>query len=71
MISIFDTGFAEARKGCCGTGFLETSFLCNKLAVGTCGNASQYIFWDAFHPSEAANSLISQSLSVDGLSLIG
>ncbi|KAJ7976025.1 GDSL esterase/lipase [Quillaja saponaria] len=49
-----DNGFLEPRKGCCGTGTLETSMLCNAISVGTCSNATEYVFWDGFHPSEAA-----------------
>ncbi|PON53407.1 Lipase [Parasponia andersonii] len=63
-------GFSEARKGCCGTGLLETSILCNPLSVGTCTNASEYVFWDAFHPSEAANNILATSLISAGSSLI-
>ncbi|XP_031281741.1 GDSL esterase/lipase At5g22810 [Pistacia vera] len=65
-----DNGFAEARKACCGTGLLETSILCNKKSVGTCANATEYVFWDGFHPSETANKVISDSLLASGLSLI-
>jgi len=64
------TGFAEARKACCGTGLIETSILCNKLSIGTCANASQYVFWDGFHPSEAANKLLADGLVAAGISLI-
>ncbi|CAO2813397.1 unnamed protein product [Amaranthus hypochondriacus] len=39
------SGFVEARRGCCGTGLVETtSFLCNPKSIGTCRNASQYVF---------------------------
>ncbi|CAI0407537.1 unnamed protein product [Linum tenue] len=65
-----DNGFAEARKACCGTGVLETSFLCNAMSPGTCSNATEYVFWDGFHPSEAANKILAQSLLSQGLSLI-
>ncbi|KAK9079134.1 hypothetical protein SSX86_000804 [Deinandra increscens subsp. villosa] len=65
-----DFGFFEARKACCGTGLVETSFLCNKESPGTCKNASEYVFWDGFHPSEAANKIISDDLLVDGISLV-
>ncbi|KAJ8749983.1 hypothetical protein K2173_013898 [Erythroxylum novogranatense] len=65
-----DYGFAEARKACCGTGLLETSILCNADSVGTCKNATEYVFWDGFHPSEAANKLIADDLLTAGLSLI-
>ncbi|CAI0469272.1 unnamed protein product [Linum tenue] len=65
-----DNGFFEARKACCGTGVLETSFLCNSMSLGTCSNATEYVFWDGFHPSEAANTILAQSLLSQGLSLI-
>jgi phospholipase/lecithinase/hemolysin len=54
------TGFVESRKACCGTGLLETSILCNPFSMGTCANASLYVFWDGFHPSEAANNFVAQ-----------
>ncbi|CAN1836879.1 GDSL esterase/lipase APG [Linum perenne] len=48
-----DFGFAEARRGCCGTGTVETTvLLCNPKSPGTCPNATQYVFWDSVHPSE-------------------
>lgn len=65
-----DNGFAEARKACCGTGLLETSILCNPKSVGTCANATEYVFWDGFHPSEAANKILSDALLLEGISLI-
>lgn len=65
------SGFAEARKGCCGTGTVETtSFLCNPKSVGTCSNATQYVFWDSVHPSEAANQVLADALIVQGINLI-
>ncbi|GKV16634.1 hypothetical protein SLEP1_g27250 [Rubroshorea leprosula] len=65
-----DNGFAEARKACCGTGLLETAILCNSKSIGTCANATEYVFWDGFHPSEAANKMLSDALLVEGISLI-
>ncbi|KAG8371212.1 hypothetical protein BUALT_Bualt13G0063800 [Buddleja alternifolia] len=65
-----DYGFFEARKACCGTGLLETSILCNSESPGTCKNASEYVFWDGFHPSEAANKKLSDDLLAAGISLI-
>ncbi|KAJ9178009.1 hypothetical protein P3X46_009929 [Hevea brasiliensis] len=65
-----DNGFVEARKACCGTGLLETSILCNSKSVGTCANASEYVFWDGFHPSEAANKILADDLLTSGISLI-
>ncbi|KAL6988279.1 hypothetical protein U1Q18_014029 [Sarracenia purpurea var. burkii] len=65
-----DQGFFESRKACCGTGTIETSLLCNARSVGTCSNATQYVFWDGFHPCEKANQIIAQCLLEQGFSLI-
>ncbi|KAK9670646.1 hypothetical protein RND81_13G215200 [Saponaria officinalis] len=52
------SGFEVVNRGCCGTGNLAVSFLCTKLTIGTCKDASKYIFWDSFHPTEAAYRII-------------
>ncbi|XP_073044356.1 GDSL esterase/lipase At5g03820-like [Primulina eburnea] len=65
-----DSGFFDSRKACCGTGTIETSFLCNERSIGTCSNATHYLFWDGFHPSEAANQILAQSLLQQGFDLI-
>ncbi|KAF7818709.1 GDSL esterase/lipase [Senna tora] len=65
-----NNGFFEARKACCGTGTIETSFLCNAMSVGTCSNATGYLFWDGYHPSEAANKVLAGDLLAQGISLI-
>ncbi|CAD5187871.1 unnamed protein product [Musa acuminata subsp. malaccensis] len=66
-----DFGFFEARRGCCGTGTVETtSFLCNPHSVGTCANATGYVFWDSVHPSESANQVLADSLIAQGINLI-
>ncbi|KAL3511723.1 hypothetical protein ACH5RR_024440 [Cinchona calisaya] len=65
-------GFKEATRGCCGTGTVETTvFLCNAKSPGTCSNASQYVFWDSVHPSEACNQVLANALILQGISLIG
>lgn len=64
-------GFVEATKGCCGTGRVETtSLLCNPKSIGTCSNATQYVFWDSVHPSEAANQVLADALILQGINLI-
>ncbi|KAF5767719.1 putative triacylglycerol lipase [Helianthus annuus] len=65
-----DNGFLESKRGCCGTGTIETSLLCNAMSIGTCSNATGYVFWDGFHPSEAANQIMSQNLLRQGINLI-
>ncbi|XP_051148180.1 GDSL esterase/lipase APG-like [Andrographis paniculata] len=64
-------GFKEATRGCCGTGRVETtSLLCNPKSIGTCNNASEYVFWDSVHPSQAANQILADSLIAAGIGLI-
>eukprot|EP00249_Psilotum_nudum_P001456 c13922_g1_i1 orf=616-1668(-) len=63
-------GFTEVKRACCGTGTVETAILCNQYSPGTCSNASQYVFWDSFHPSQAANQILANSLILQGISLI-
>ncbi|GMI75727.1 hypothetical protein like AT2G30310 [Hibiscus trionum] len=46
-------GFVETRRGCCGTGLLEASFLCNPLTP-VCKNPSKFLFWDSVHPTQQA-----------------
>ncbi|KAL5147902.1 GDSL esterase/lipase EXL3 [Glycine soja] len=47
-------GFEVIDKGCCGTGNLEVSLMCNHFVLHICSNTSNYIFWDSFHPTQAA-----------------
>ncbi|KAE8690539.1 GDSL esterase/lipase [Hibiscus syriacus] len=65
-----DNGFFESRRACCGTGTLETSLLCNSRALGTSSNATSYVFWDGFHPSEAANEVLEGNLLAQGVGLV-
>ncbi|CAL0333999.1 unnamed protein product [Lupinus luteus] len=60
-------GFLEARRGCCGTGFIELSIMCNEKSTGTCANASEYVFWDSVHPTEAANKLLADQMVAVGI----
>ncbi|GLT25783.1 hypothetical protein SLA2020_008920 [Shorea laevis] len=65
-----ENGFFESRRACCGTGTVETSMLCNARSVGTCSNATAYVFWDGFHPTESANRVLAGNLLAQGISLI-
>ncbi|KAK7280769.1 hypothetical protein RJT34_25836 [Clitoria ternatea] len=44
-------GYEVVDRGCCGSGKLEVAVLCNPLDA-TCPNASKYVFWDSYHPTE-------------------
>ncbi|CAL1398168.1 unnamed protein product [Linum trigynum] len=55
-------GFEEVARGCCGTGNIETAGLC--VLPGTCTDATKYLFWDSFHPTETASRILAyQALS--------
>ncbi|KHN41131.1 GDSL esterase/lipase EXL3 [Glycine soja] len=51
-------GFEVMDQGCCGTGKLEVGPLCNHFTLLICSNTSNYIFWDSFHPTEAAYNVV-------------
>ncbi|XP_041007189.1 GDSL esterase/lipase At2g42990 [Juglans microcarpa x Juglans regia] len=55
-------GFEVVGVGCCGTGTFEMSYLCDPRSPFTCTDANKYVFWDAFHPSEKTNQMISNHL---------
>ncbi|RDX77053.1 GDSL esterase/lipase EXL3, partial [Mucuna pruriens] len=57
-------GFEVANKGCCGTGDIEAGILCN-LFSPVCSNTSNYIFWDSFHPTQAAYNVLSSMVLDD------
>ncbi|KAL9269112.1 GDSL esterase/lipase-like protein [Drosera capensis] len=54
-------GFQVVNRGCCGTGLFEASILCNPFDI-TCKNDSQYIFWDAFHPTQRTYQILVNGL---------
>ncbi|RVX03433.1 GDSL esterase/lipase EXL3 [Vitis vinifera] len=52
------SGFEVVDKGCCGSGTIEVAVLCNQLSPFTCEDASTYVFWDSYHPTERAYKVI-------------
>ncbi|KZV44821.1 GDSL esterase/lipase-like [Dorcoceras hygrometricum] len=52
-------GFDVSGVGCCATGMFEMGYACNERNPFTCRDANKYVFWDAFHPTERANQIIS------------
>ncbi|XP_024004865.1 GDSL esterase/lipase At3g43570 isoform X3 [Eutrema salsugineum] len=55
-------GFEVADRGCCGSGALAVSYMCNILNPFTCSNSSAYVFWDSYHPTERAYQVIVDNL---------
>ncbi|OVA04741.1 Lipase [Macleaya cordata] len=61
-------GFENAYDPCCGGNF--PPFICFKGRDGNtsstlCEDRSKYVFWDAYHPTEAANIIVAEKL-LDG-----
>ncbi|KAK7303039.1 hypothetical protein RJT34_13938 [Clitoria ternatea] len=50
-------GFRVTNAGCCGVGRNNGQITCLPLQT-PCRNRNEYLFWDAFHPTEAANTII-------------
>lgn len=56
------TGFENADSACCHiAGRYGGLFPCGPPS-SVCVDRSKYVFWDSFHPSEAANSIIAGRL---------
>lgn len=54
-------GFGISTKGCCGTGKIEVTYLCNKF-TSICDDDTNYVFWDSFHPTEKAYGILIDEL---------
>ncbi|KAM3342389.1 GDSL esterase/lipase isoform X2 [Capsicum galapagoense] len=52
-------GFSVINRGCCGIGRNRGQITCLPMQT-PCPNRDQYIFWDAFHPTEAVNILFAR-----------
>ncbi|KAL3011217.1 hypothetical protein AAZX31_07G187600 [Glycine max] len=46
-------GFDAVDRGCCGSGYIEATFLCNGVSY-VCSDPSKFVFWDSIHPTEKA-----------------
>ncbi|TVU44247.1 hypothetical protein EJB05_03683 [Eragrostis curvula] len=51
-------GFSETTKGCCGTGTIEVTGLCDARFVSVCDDVQQHVFFDSYHPTERAYRII-------------
>uniref|UniRef100_A0A1D1YV58 GDSL esterase/lipase 7 n=1 Tax=Anthurium amnicola TaxID=1678845 RepID=A0A1D1YV58_9ARAE len=52
-------GFTVANIACCGNGRYGGAVSCLPLQT-PCSERDQYIFWDSFHPTQAANAIIAK-----------
>ncbi|CAK8565216.1 unnamed protein product [Lathyrus sativus] len=50
-------GISVTNAGCCGVGRNNGQITCLPLQT-PCNNRNEYLFWDAFHPTEVGNTVI-------------
>ncbi|GLU23827.1 hypothetical protein SLE2022_398030 [Rubroshorea leprosula] len=55
-------GFEDVETACCGTGYIEMGYMCNRTNLFTCSDANKYMFWDSFHPTQKTNSIVADYL---------
>eukprot|EP00253_Pinus_taeda_P010115 PITA_10115 len=61
-------GFEVTGKACCGTGTIESGYLCNEATPFTCIDASKYVFFDSVHLTQKSYAIISQVFLKEGVS---
>ncbi|XP_057481367.1 GDSL esterase/lipase At5g08460-like isoform X2 [Actinidia eriantha] len=52
-------GFKVIDKGCCGIGRNQGQITCLPFS-SPCIDRNQYVFWDAFHPTQAVNQILAR-----------
>ena len=52
------TGYDVTARSCCATGLFEMGYACNRNNRFTCSDATKYVFWDSFHPTEKTNRIV-------------
>ncbi|CAN1225181.1 GDSL esterase/lipase At2g23540 [Linum grandiflorum] len=66
LVTNFDKyGFSTATRACCGNGGQFAGIVPCGPTSSMCKDRSKHVFWDPYHPSEAANLIIAKQL-LDG-----
>lgn len=60
LVMIQQKGFSVIDRGCCGNGRNRGQVTCLPLQT-TCSNRDRYVWWDAFHPTEAVNIILGRT----------
>ncbi|KAL8136690.1 hypothetical protein V2J09_002691 [Rumex salicifolius] len=55
-------GFQVASMACCATGMFEMGYMCNRFNPYTCVDATKYVFWDSFHPTQKTNQIVADHI---------
>ena len=58
-------GFETASVACCGNGGSYDGLVPCGPTTSLCDDRDKHVFWDPYHPSEAANALIARRI-LDG-----
>ncbi|KAL8473642.1 hypothetical protein ACS0TY_029802 [Phlomoides rotata] len=58
-------GFTSSSKACCGNGGQFAGIIPCGPTSSMCSDRNKHVFWDPYHPSEAANLILAKQL-VDG-----
>ncbi|CAI9773735.1 unnamed protein product [Fraxinus pennsylvanica] len=56
-----DYGFSNSDSPCCSFGKIRPALTCIPAST-LCKDRSKYVFWDEYHPSDAANELIANEM---------
>ncbi|XP_047320357.1 GDSL esterase/lipase At1g71691-like [Impatiens glandulifera] len=62
-------GFSVIDRGCCGIGRNKGQITCLPFQT-PCTNRKEYVFWDAFHPTDAVNVLIGRKAFSGNMSVV-
>ncbi|CAA7033197.1 unnamed protein product [Microthlaspi erraticum] len=63
-------GFITATKACCGNGGQFAGIIPCGPTSSMCEDRDKYVFWDPYHPSEAANVIIAKQLLYGDIKVI-
>ncbi|KAK3018049.1 hypothetical protein RJ639_005174 [Escallonia herrerae] len=55
------SGFKNVKTACCGNGTFNGQSPC-RVGANLCSNRNDYLFWDMFHPTQAASKLAALTL---------
>ncbi|KAG0488117.1 hypothetical protein HPP92_006928 [Vanilla planifolia] len=55
-------GFETATDACCGNGGVHGGIIVCGPASSLCQDRSKYVYWDPYHPTEAANLIVAKKL---------
>ncbi|TQE09507.1 hypothetical protein C1H46_004855 [Malus baccata] len=65
----FPFNFTQVEAACCGAGKLNAKSFCIPSAK-LCSNRNNYLFWDLFHPTQAASKLAAVTLFNGGTQFV-